>query len=241
MSQLSAFLGRARNARLLLASVVTGVVVATIVAGFELLASDLLLDWLLEQELWVLALAPVVGITAAKVILRFLGRNTSGSTSDEYIRAFHERQPRIPISELPGKLLAGVATIGAGGAMGLEGPSIYAGSSVGLFVHERLGKFFRRDEARILLTRRCRGRGGRGVQGTSHRSVVRARGPLPRRRDSPGTPTFADRRCLQLRHLRLLGGNRARGAVPRRGGHGARRRGDGRVFSASRSRTCWVR
>lgn len=152
MSQLSAFLGRARNARLLLASVVTGVMVATIVAGFEMLASDLLLDWLLEQELWVLALAPVIGITAAKVILRFLGRNTSGSTSDEYIRAFHERQPRIPISELPGKLLAGVATIGAGGAMGLEGPSIYAGSSVGLFVHQRLGSFFRRDEARILLT-----------------------------------------------------------------------------------------
>jgi CIC family chloride channel protein len=145
-------LARARNARLLIASVVTGVVVATIVAGFEILASDLLLDWLLEQELWVMAVGPIIGITAAKIIRRFIGRNTSVSTSDEYIRAFHERQPHIPISELPGKLLAGVATIGGGGAMGLEGPSIYAGSSVGLFVHERLGNFFRRDEARILLT-----------------------------------------------------------------------------------------
>ena len=152
MSRLSAFLARARNARLLIASVVTGVIVATIVAGFEVLASELLLEWLLEQELWVLALGPVVGIIAAKVILRLVGRNASGSTSDEYIRAFHERQPRIPISELPGKLLAGVATIGGGGAVGLEGPSIYAGSSIGLMVHHRLGEFFRRDEARILLT-----------------------------------------------------------------------------------------
>ena len=152
MSRLSAFLARARNARLLIASVVTGVVVATIVAGFEVLASEILLHWLLEQDLWVLALAPVVGIVAAKVILMVVGRNASGSTSDEYIRAFHERQPRIPISELPGKLLAGVATIGGGGAVGLEGPSIYAGSSIGLLVHERMGEFFRRDEARILLT-----------------------------------------------------------------------------------------
>jgi CIC family chloride channel protein len=155
VTQISDFLTRlvrARNARLLMASVITGVVVAFLVAGFEVLARDVLLDRLLEQDLWVLAVAPLIGIVAAKGILRLVGRDATGSTSDEYIRAFHERQPTIPIWELPGKLFAGVATIGGGGAVGLEGPSIYAGSSIGLFVHERLGRFFRRDEARILLT-----------------------------------------------------------------------------------------
>ena len=144
--------GEARNPRLLAASAATGVIVALLVAAFETLALHVVLERVLEQHLAVLALAPVVGIVASKLVLRVVGGGTSGSTSDEYVRAFHERQPSIPIRYLPAKLLAGIATIGSGGAVGLEGPSIYAGSSTGLFVHERLGRFFRRDEARILLT-----------------------------------------------------------------------------------------
>ena len=144
--------GEARNPRLLTASAATGVIVALLVAAFETLALHIVLERVLEQHLAVLALAPVVGIVASKLVLRVVGGGTSGSTSDEYVRAFHERQPSIPIRYLPAKLLAGIATIGSGGAVGLEGPSIYAGSSTGLFVHERLGRFFRRDEARILLT-----------------------------------------------------------------------------------------
>ncbi len=143
---------RSRNPRLLTASAVTGAVVALIVAGFETLADRVVLERVLDAPLAVLAVAPVVGIITARVVLRVVGRGASGSTSDEYIRAFHERRPRIPIRELPAKLLAGVATIGGGGAVGLEGPSIYTGSSLGLVLHEKLGRFFRREEARILLT-----------------------------------------------------------------------------------------
>jgi len=131
--------------RLLAASVATGVIVAVVVAMFEALTQPVLFEWLLEQSLLVLMVAPVVGIAAAHLILRFVGRGTSASTSDEYIRVFHDRQPRLPILELPGKLLAGVATIGMGGAVGLEGPSIYAGSSLGLWIHEKTGGFLRRD------------------------------------------------------------------------------------------------
>jgi CIC family chloride channel protein len=138
--------------RILAASVATGVVVAVVVAAFEALTQPVLFEWLLEQSLVVLMLAPVVGIAVAQLVLRYFGRGTSGSTSDEYIRVFHDRHPRLPISELPGKLLAGVATIGMGGAVGLEGPSIYAGSSLGLWVHEKTGGFLRREEARMLLT-----------------------------------------------------------------------------------------
>ena len=138
--------------RLLAASVATGVVVAVIVAMFEALTQPVLFEWLLEQSLPMIMAAPILGFTAAHLILRVLGRGTTGSTSDEYIRVFHDRHPRLPIGELPGKLLAGVATIGMGGAVGLEGPSIYAGSSVGLWIHEKARGFLRRDEARLLLT-----------------------------------------------------------------------------------------
>lgn len=144
--------GAARNPRLLAASAATGVIVALLVAAFETVALHVVLERVLEQHLAVLALAPIVGIAASKLVLRTVGGDTSSRTADEYIRAFHERHPSIPMRYLPAKLLAGIATIGGGGAVGLEGPSIYAGSSTGLFVHERLGRFFRRDEARILLT-----------------------------------------------------------------------------------------
>ena len=152
MRPLTRTLRQARNPRLLAASAATGVIVALVVAGFETLALHLVLERVLEQHLAVLVLAPVAGIVASKLVLRTVGGGTSGSTSDEYVRAFHERHPTIGFRFLPAKLLAGVATIGSGGAVGLEGPSLYAGSSVGLFVHERLGRFFRRDEARLLLT-----------------------------------------------------------------------------------------
>ncbi len=152
MRQLTRTFGQARNPRLLAASAATGVIVALVVAAFETVALHIVLERVLDQHLAVLALAPVLGIAASKLLLRTVGGGTSGSTSDEYVRAFHERQPSIPIRYLPAKLLAGIATIGGGGAVGLEGPSLYAGSSMGLFVHRRLGRLFRRDEARVLLT-----------------------------------------------------------------------------------------
>ena len=143
---------QARNPRLLIASTVIGVAVALLVAVFKALALGVFFDHLLKTDIWILAVAPVAGIVLARALLLIGGSDTSSSTSDEYIRAFHERHPRIPIGELPIKLLAGIATIGSGGAVGLEGPSIYAGPSLGLFIHERLNRFFRRDEAHILLT-----------------------------------------------------------------------------------------
>ena len=45
-----------------------------------------------------------------------------------------------------------MATIGFGGAVGLEGPSIYAGSSIGLNLQERFSQYFRREETKVLLT-----------------------------------------------------------------------------------------
>ncbi len=152
MKPLLASLVRGHDVRILAASVAIGVMVAAVVAIFDAFTVEVALDWLVEQDLWMQMVAPAIGIGAAILILHTLGRGTSSATSDEYIRAFHERTPRIPITHLPGKLLAGVATIGMGGAVGLEGPSIYAGSSLGLWVHKRTGSWLRRDEARLLLT-----------------------------------------------------------------------------------------
>ena len=133
-------------------SVLVGALVGLLVAGFEQLTVEVLLARLLAGPLWWQATAPVVGLMAAVAILRLLGRGATPSTSDEYVRAFHERHPRLPLAQLPAKLLAGAATIGFGGSMGLEGPSVYAGATVGHNAGGLFSRWLRREETKMLLT-----------------------------------------------------------------------------------------
>ncbi len=140
------------NTPVLALSVATGIIVATLIAGFEHLTAEVLFHRLQERPLWQIAAAPGFGILLAALILRYAGRMGTSSTSDEFIRAFHERSPRLPLRELPAKLLAGVVTIGMGGSLGLEGPSIYAGATVGLSMRDRFGRWLSRDDVKVLLT-----------------------------------------------------------------------------------------
>lgn len=133
-------------------SIVTGITVATLIAGFEYVSVTVLLERLLERPLWQIALAPGFGLLIASLLLRFPGRRMGPGTSDEFNRAFHDRNPSLPLRALPIKLLAGISTIGLGGALGLEGPSIYAGSTIGLGIRDRFRRWLRREDVKILLT-----------------------------------------------------------------------------------------
>ncbi len=149
---LASFRPRRAFPAMMVLSIATGAMVGLLVAGFEQLTVEVLLDRLLDGPLWWQAAAPSVGLIAAAAILRYLGRGASSATSDEYVRAFHERHPRLPLSQLPAKLLAGVATIGLGGSMGLEGPSVYAGAAVGNSTQGLFARWLRREETKMLLT-----------------------------------------------------------------------------------------
>lgn len=131
---------------------VTGVLVGAAVLVIERVTVDGLLDTLAEQPLWVQALGPVVGLLIAAACLRWVAGDASNTTADEYIRAFHdpsdERSPARPVF---GRILASIATIGYGGALGLEGPSIYAGSVIGSSLQRRFARFFSREDAKVLL------------------------------------------------------------------------------------------
>jgi len=137
---------------MMLLSVVTGAVVGLLVAAFEQLTVEVLLERLLQGPLWWQALAPTVGLGVGLAILHLLGRGATSSTSDEYVRAFHERHPKLPLAQLPAKLMAGVATIGLGGSMGLEGPSVYAGATVGHNTQNIFSRWLQREETKMLLT-----------------------------------------------------------------------------------------
>jgi len=149
---LASFRPRRAFPAMMVLSILVGALVGLLVAGFEQLTVEVLLERLLDGPLWWQATAPMVGLVAALAILRLFGRGATLSTSDEYVRAFHERHPRLPLSQLPAKLLAGVATIGLGGSMGLEGPSVYAGATVGHNTQGLFSRWLRREETKMLLT-----------------------------------------------------------------------------------------
>ncbi len=129
---------------------VIGVVVGGVVALFDYVTIEVLLHRLDSIPLWQLALAPGVGLLAAHLIMS-LPTGGSTATSDELIAAYHDRRDRLRLRNLPTRLAAGIATVGLGGALGLEGPSIYAGGTVGASLQHRLRWLFSDKDARMLM------------------------------------------------------------------------------------------
>jgi len=142
---------RLRWQRTVVLAGLTGIVTGLGVALFDWMTADVLLAGVHRWPQWAQALAPAAGLLAAALLLRFAARGASPSTSDEYIRNFHERGARLSLGPVAGRMLASVATLGTGGAMGFEGPSIYLGSAVGSFFQRTFSRHFSREDAKVLL------------------------------------------------------------------------------------------
>jgi chloride channel protein, CIC family len=138
-------MGSVRRSTLLLAAVV-GAVTGFAVLGFERLVVRVAVDHLLDAPLVVIAVLPGVGLALAELARRSVGGGVSPATSDAYLLAYHDGVP-LGWRALAGRGLASIATLGAGGAMGLEGPSLYIGASLG----DRAASMLSRDEGRALV------------------------------------------------------------------------------------------
>jgi CIC family chloride channel protein len=142
---------RGRWHRVLVLSVVTGLLTSLTVVGFTELTEGVLLDHLLELAEPALVVAPVVGLIIAWALLRFVGRNATPAISDEYLRAYHGRPCRRDVRAFGSRVAASVATLGSGGAMGFEGPSMFLGASTGRWLQDRYRRFFRAQDTHVLL------------------------------------------------------------------------------------------
>ncbi|HVM64437.1 MAG TPA: chloride channel protein, partial [Acidimicrobiales bacterium] len=138
-----------RRAAIVLAGV-TGALTGLAVTGFEQVTREALFGHLRDLPRPVQAAAPMVGLLVAAVALRWLGRRASPSTADEYIRNFHEPGP-LALQPVPARVLASVSTLGLGGAMGYEGPSIYMGAAIGRAVHARTRNLLAGEDTKVLL------------------------------------------------------------------------------------------
>ncbi|MEM9037042.1 MAG: chloride channel protein [Actinomycetota bacterium] len=128
-----------------------GVAVGLLVAAFDYVAVEVVLHQVSQFDTWQLAVAPGIGLALTAGILRYLGGGAPTATSEEFIAAYHDRHDRLRLKHLPVRLAAGVATVGSNGALGLEGPSIYAGGTVGASFQHRLRWLFADKDNRMLM------------------------------------------------------------------------------------------
>jgi CIC family chloride channel protein len=143
------FARRSRDVVLLAA--ITGALTGLGVALFERLVVEVLFERLVRRPPWVVAFLPLCGLLLAWCSLRFIARRESSGTADEYLHAFHDPRHPLRMRAVPGRMLAAVATLGSGGAMGLEGPSLYFGASLGSFLQRRFRRVTAGSPARLLL------------------------------------------------------------------------------------------
>ncbi len=139
-----------RSRQVLLLAAVAGAVTGFGVAFFETIVVELIFDHLLDLPLWALALMPTIGLVIATLSLRVLGPATPGTT-DAYLQAFHDPDEPLTPRSVPARMVAAIGTLGFGGAMGLEGPSLYLGASIGAGIQARFHRFFRSVDHRVLM------------------------------------------------------------------------------------------
>jgi CIC family chloride channel protein len=119
------------------------------VALFEWVSVGQVLDRVLEAPLWVVPVVPLAGLLLTALILQ-KGGAPSPSTSDEYIKNFHEPED-MPLRPLPARILAAAASLGSGVPGGLEGPSIYLGAGLGTAVQGWFRRAFGPSATKTLM------------------------------------------------------------------------------------------
>lgn len=137
--------------RIVAVAALTGAITGLAVALFERAVRSSAVDRLLDAPLAVQVAAPLVGFCLAALLLHLLAPGASPSLADDYLHAFHDREFRLRLRDLPGKLGAAAATLAGGAAMGFEAPSILTGATVGAALQRRTPRWFDRDESRVLL------------------------------------------------------------------------------------------
>lgn len=140
-----------RSREVVLLAAMTGAITGAFVRYFEYIVVELLFDRLIHADWKWGLIVPPIGLVASALILSRLGRGSTSATSDEFLRAFHDSEYPLRWRSFVARIAAAITTLGSGGAMGLEGPSMYGGSALGAAIQRRLPAAFRGADYRTLL------------------------------------------------------------------------------------------
>ncbi len=131
--------------------VVTGIAITAIAVVLLGVLWPAVLGFYLAHH-WSIVPGLVLGSALAGFIMQRLTPDPDDHSTEEIIRAYHERGSRMNLRSFPAKIAAAIATVGSGGSAALEGPSIYAGGAIGFWLWDRLRRFrLSERERRIML------------------------------------------------------------------------------------------
>ena len=126
-----------------------GIVVGGVVSLLEWATVQIVLNSVLNAPLIVQMIAPPAGLLFVAGILRVWPK-VGSKTADAYVESFHCGTGAESKNLLP-KLIASFATIGSGGAVGIEGPAILTGATIGQSLGDRLPKVLGERPRLVLL------------------------------------------------------------------------------------------
>ena len=140
-----------RSRQVVILAAVTGAITGLFVAGFDRLVIDAGLDHVLKLRPWLIAIMPGLGLLIALAARRAIDPTAGPGTADEYLHAFHDPGHNLTWRPFIARTAAALATLGTGNPMGLEGPSLYAGATIGDRLQHHFPKLFRTPDRKVLL------------------------------------------------------------------------------------------
>lgn len=151
---LSAIYSRDLHKWLVIAPII-GVLIGLLVT----LIAEIILRWMWPKFLnfyiaHPLAMIPglAAGFIIAGLFMQLLTPDPNEHSTEEIIRAYHERGGCVRMRPFVPKLIAAIATVGSGGSAALEGPSIYAGGAIGSWLWARMRRLrLEPNQRRIML------------------------------------------------------------------------------------------
>ncbi len=126
-----------------------GIVIGALVALLEWITVEVALEAVLGAPIWLQAALPAMGAAVVALILK-IRPGLNSTTSDAYLHSFHSGTGAEASTLLP-KLLASFATIGTGGAVGMEGPAVLTGATLGQSLGDRLPNVLGQRPRLVLL------------------------------------------------------------------------------------------
>jgi CIC family chloride channel protein len=126
-----------------------GIIIGGVVALLDWLTVEVALHAVLEAPLWIQIICPSIGLLVVAGIMR-VWPNAGTQTSDAYVESFHSGHGAEESRLIP-KLLASMATIGSGGAVGMEGPAVLTGATFGQMLGDRLPSVLGQRPRLVLL------------------------------------------------------------------------------------------
>jgi chloride channel protein, CIC family len=92
-----------------------------------------------------------VALIATLLVSRYVTRAERPATSELYILTYHHPETRLPLEQVPGRLLAAATTVAGGGSMGFESASAVIGASFAEILSRWRGLQVSPDLRRSLL------------------------------------------------------------------------------------------